>query len=126
MAVDPTPFGMLGRAALKIREEAIYRSPSLFISPRQSLCNHCNIPDFSAGFTHTNPTYLCAPSAESGVVLLACTCLSSSCSLPSEFPVVCRLDTLISEAEFSNREFKCDIQVSCKDGLLKLDFKCGQ
>lgn len=126
MAVDPTPFGILGRATLKISEEATYRSPSPFTSPRQSLCNRTNIPDFSAGFIHTNPTHTCAPSAQPGVALLACTCVSSSMLLPFGFPMTCHLDTFISEAEFSNREFKCDIKVNCKDGLLKLAFKCGQ
>jgi len=40
--------------------------------------------------------------------------------------MIYHLDTFISEAEFPNRELKCNIKVSCKDGLLELVFKYGQ
>lgn len=48
------------------------------------------------------------------------------CSLFSIFPVIYHLDMFRSEAEFPNREFKCVIKVSHKDGLQEPVFKYRQ
>lgn len=106
------------------------QSPDLLLlSPPQDnpryKTSHTTIPDFRAGFVHKpnldvrpfSPGCSCPACLHLGVFLVL---------LPFELTMICHLDTFTSEAEFSNREFESAAKVSCKDGLLKLLFKCGQ